>query len=55
MEEKNEIIARRRHEIMAGILFNIGNIIAKVEYYIASFFLFLKFTEGCNNFCCTTE
>lgn len=38
MEEKNEIIAGRRHEIMVGILFNIGNIISKVKYFIASLY-----------------
>lgn len=38
MEGKNEIIAGRRHEIMVGILFNIGNIISKVKYFIASLY-----------------
>lgn len=38
MKEKNEIITGRRHEIMESILFNIGNIISKVEYFTASLY-----------------
>ena len=38
MKEKNEIIAGRRHEIMESILFNIGNIISKIEYFTASLY-----------------
>ena len=38
MKEKNEIIAGKRHEIMESILFNIGNIISKIEYFTASLY-----------------
>lgn len=38
MKEKNEIRAGRRHEIMESILFNIGNIMSKVEYFTESLY-----------------